>query len=229
LHNFRQRLAQDFSAPLVWILGPQSGDSDADAQAAAAAFEGDMRFRWDMWTWARLASESASRKVYFYEFARTPPVAHGGRYSGMGATHGMEMPYVFDHLDQQDLPWTAQDRRLADILPAYWTNFARTGDPNGLGLPEWPEFRSARGQVMILGDRIEPQSIPGKASLRQIDRVYATARCVSRYPRAFVVLAVLLSIGLLAAAFLALRRLWRSLTRRSASPAPDRPRDPDLG
>jgi len=228
-YNFKERLADDFSSPLVWILHPKPGDTDADAQATAAAFEGDMRFRWDMWTWARLASRAGRGKVYFYEFARTPPFVRGDRYFGMGATHGMEMRYVFSHLDQQNLPWTAQDRRLAEVLPAYWTNFAKTGDPNGPGLPVWPEFRSARGQIMVLGDRIEPQSIPGEASLRQIDRVYATVRCVSRYPRAFVVLAVLLSIGLLAAAFLALRRLWRSLTRPSASPAPDSPRDPDLG
>jgi para-nitrobenzyl esterase len=229
LHNVERRLGEDFSSPLVWLLHPRSGHTDAEAQASAAAFEGDMRFRWDMWTWARLASQSNKGKVYFYEFARTPPYARGDRYFGMGATHGMEMPYVFSHLDQQALAWTAEDRRLEDVLPAYWTNFAKTGDPNGAGLPEWPEFRSASGQVMVLADHIGPQPIPNLASLEQIDRVYATVRLVSRHRPAFVLLGVLVGLGLLTAAFLAVRRLRKALTKHPASPAPDRPRDAGPG
>ena len=37
-------------------------------------------------------------------------------------------------------------------MQLYWTNFARTGDPNGAGLPTWPRFESANEKVMELGD-----------------------------------------------------------------------------
>ena len=116
-----------------------------------------------------------SRKYVYYQFSRTPPYLSGNRYYGLGATHGMEMPYVFDHLDEQDVPWTAKDRELAAVLPEYWTNFARNGDPNGAGLPVWPSFRESRDKVMFLGAELRAEAIPGQRNLGRIDRVYATA------------------------------------------------------
>jgi para-nitrobenzyl esterase len=92
----------------------------------------------------------------------------------------MEMPYVFDHLDQQSLPWTAQDRRLASAMAAYWTNFATSGNPNGTDLPAWPEFKSSSHQMMVLGDAMVPALIPDEINLKRIDRVYGVARFATR-------------------------------------------------
>lgn len=194
--NFTDVLTHDFPAALVWLIGPKPGKTDAEARASAAAFETDMRFRWDMWAWARLAAPH--RKVFFYQFSRVPPFADGDRYHGLGATHGMEMPYVFDHLDQQKVAWTPKDRELASILPAYWTNFAKSGDPNGEGLPAWPGFGTARDRVMVLGDEIGPQPIPRLDQLNRIDRVYWGARLVVHNLYAAIAAAVLATLVVLA-------------------------------
>lgn len=56
----------------------------------------------------------------------------------LGAHHSAEIIYVFNNLDiraTRDWPYTAWDRKLADTMSSYWVNFARTGDPNGAGLP----------------------------------------------------------------------------------------------
>ena len=47
---------------------------------------------------------------------------------------------------------SAAERALAERVSSYWVNFARTGDPNGRGLPHWPLFSDASAAPMIVGD-----------------------------------------------------------------------------
>jgi para-nitrobenzyl esterase len=206
--NLNEVLSRDFPSWLVWFAGATPGSTDAEARASAAAFNGDMRFRWDMWAWARHAAAGRGR-VFFYQFSRMPPFREGDPYYGLGATHGMEMPYVFDHLDHQAVAWTEKDRELASLIPTYWTNFAKTGDPNGATVPRWPEFRSARGQVMILGDTTGPARIPNEDRLERIDAVYAAARFISSNLYAVIGAAIALVSLVIALLVRTIRRRWR--------------------
>ncbi len=70
-----------------------------------------------------------------------------------GAFHGSEINYVFGNLDANDRPWTQDDRRIADIMSSYWANIAKSGDPNGPGLPHWSSFDPDRAETMELGDK----------------------------------------------------------------------------
>jgi para-nitrobenzyl esterase len=194
--NFKEILAKDFPAPLVWILNPKPGNSDAEARVSAAAIEGDMRFRWDMWSWARLAAQKGGKHVYYYQFSRTPPFSATDQYFGLGATHGMEMPYVFNHLGLYQASWTATDRTLAEVIPEYWTNFAKSGDPNGAGLPMWPSFRESPDKVMMLGEKLTAEAIPDEDGLERIDRIYATARFGNRHLYWVLGFGVLVLLGL---------------------------------
>ena len=122
------------------------------------------------------------------------------------------MAYVFGHLDLRPLVWAENDRRLADTMASYWTNFARTGDPNAEGLPHWPAFTRSTQRALLVGNEIRAEEIPNKADIAAIDRLYGAVRAVLEY--GYVIAGV---VGVLVLALL----WWAAarFRRRKTSPA----------
>ena len=123
----------------------------------AAARQNDVRVRDNsrisLFLWASLRARHMKDPIYTYFWTHAPP---GRGHDMRGAYHGSEINYVFDNLYATSRPWTAADRRIADIMSSYWVNFAATGNPNGKGVPYWPPFDPKRPVVMELGDHFGP-------------------------------------------------------------------------
>ena len=94
---------------------------------------------------------------WFYHFDRRREGAGG---DALGAYHGAEIPYIFNRHDDW-LPLSAEDEKLSELMQAYWVNFARTGNPNDEGLPDWQSLDS--GMVMGLGSHSGMIGMPEKA------------------------------------------------------------------
>ncbi|MBN9544476.1 MAG: carboxylesterase/lipase family protein [Alphaproteobacteria bacterium] len=100
--------------------------------------------------------------AYVYHFEKPTPV-HGGK---LGVPHTLEVSYVFDNLDgptDDIITGTGKDRYpLADKMSRAWVNFARTGDPNVSGLPNWRPYSAKDRAVMIFNDQcklvVDPHS-----------------------------------------------------------------------
>jgi para-nitrobenzyl esterase len=100
---------------------------------------------------------SAGHRAYVYEFLRSIP---GKGEDTLGAFHGLEIPYLFDAftLPQWNyLEFTAADARLSQQLQTYWTNFAKTGNPNAAGLTDWPVFDDTTQKVLQIGQNASIQ------------------------------------------------------------------------
>ena len=74
---------------------------------------------------------------YHFELAAPPSKYHPGSF----AFHSDDIEYVFGTLaTRPGAVWRPEDWKLSDEMMSYWTNFAKTGDPNGPGLAEWPKY-----------------------------------------------------------------------------------------
>jgi para-nitrobenzyl esterase len=108
-------------------------------------------------TWARLQSTTGKAPAWIYLFSHVPPHPEGNGNNPrapVGAMHFSEVIYVFDNLRMKDYPWTDLDRRTADVLATYWTNFAKTGNPNRPGLTGWPVYNPKDEFWLNIGDTV---------------------------------------------------------------------------
>jgi len=174
--TFNDGITASFGALPPAIMAAYPHATDAEAQQARLDLERDLRFAWDMWAWARLQAATGKSHIYYYSFRQKPPFPAGSVYAGWGAGHFAELWYVFDHLNQAPWRWRIEDRKLAEQMSSYWTNFAASGDPNGLGLPVWPAYTLEEGRVLYLGDPIIARGVANIGSLTVLDTVYSSVR-----------------------------------------------------
>ena len=120
--------------------------------------------------------------VAFYYFAqKQPPSLLSALFKFNGAPHGSEIAYVFRHLDRNfGTQFTDEDQKLSATMTAYWTNFAKKGNPNGEGLPQWPVFKDREPTVMYLDSQLHAGPVPNVDKLTVLDEYYAWKRAPGR-------------------------------------------------
>jgi para-nitrobenzyl esterase len=131
----------------------------ATAESAKAAFVnliGDQLINYGNWSWAENAASKGKSPVYRYYFNRRPPSAPELSIyplAAPGVFHAAEITYVFNNYEYpRGWTWQDTDRALGKTMSSYWTIFAKTGNPNGAGLPAWEAYRpGGGGKVMELG------------------------------------------------------------------------------
>ncbi len=108
--------------------------------------------------WGRRNIEDGEPGIYSYYMDKKQSVSekkyytHGKPPYGSDCLHGSELPYIFGTMSVREETYGPYDEKLAEILRSFWTNFAKTGDPNGEGLPDWPKFEKGSELTMHFGD-----------------------------------------------------------------------------
>ena len=189
--SFTEQTRKRFGAGADLLLKVYPAGTDAEALESAAALAGDLFIGYGTWKWIEAQRASGDVPVYRYLFSRKIPVPAGHTQNGrpataedIGARHAGEIEYVFGTLDTvKGVTWTDADRRLSGAIGRYWTNFARTADPNGSGLPAWPRLgRIEPGAVQDTGPRLIQLDTtigavpePHRARYEALDKVLSAA------------------------------------------------------
>jgi para-nitrobenzyl esterase len=131
----------------------------------ALILESDVRFRPGVLAEAELKSAQAA-PVYMYYFTWRSPVREGK----LKSFHTLEIPFVNEDVDEaQSMTGAGQDRyALQDRMSLAWTQFARTGNPNHPGLPEWPRFTTTERATMIFDNECKVVNDPNGAERRAL-------------------------------------------------------------
>ena len=160
--QFDQQVKGQYGQRAAAILSVYPHATDAEAKKSAKELSRDSMFGWSTWAWARLQSNKAKGQAYEYYFDYHAPDADG-------AGHGSDVPFAFHTLTTRRGEPGPEDVKLSDIISSYWINFARSGDPNGPGLPQWPAFKESNQKVMVFDVAPGARPVPNLDKLQAFD------------------------------------------------------------
>ena len=153
-----QKLYNDRSSEVLKVY---NAATDKEVEEVATALASDRFIGFSTWKWSDLQSKTGGQPVYRYLYSRPRPAMRaemGNAVAGLaggvikgndpaaakmpapgGAVHSAEIEYALGNLSTNRVyDWQPEDYKVSEIMQAYFANFIKTGNPNGLGLPTWP-------------------------------------------------------------------------------------------
>ena len=132
---------------------PNSNEPDPNTFAAHVAYLRGLSYAASQ-AWAQWQVKTGRAPIYTYYMDRKQPprpnhgFKRGGPPFGADTPHSSDIAYVFGTLDVRKIAFQPLDYEMSDAMMTYWTNFAKSGDPNGAGLSNWPKYTAETPYAM---------------------------------------------------------------------------------
>jgi para-nitrobenzyl esterase len=131
------------------LLAFYPGNTNEEAFVSQKNLSRDLVFGMQNFVWSNMTVENGAT-AFVYRFKRlVPENSDATKYS---AFHTGEVPYAYNNLKFVNRPFKQIDYELARRMSSYWINFIKTGNPNGKGLPIWPNYSKDGQSIMIFDD-----------------------------------------------------------------------------
>ncbi|MBL8750296.1 MAG: carboxylesterase family protein [Planctomycetes bacterium] len=177
--RFEQRVRSGFGKHADGILSVYPHATDQEAVRSTKDLFRELTVAWHTWSWARLQTEKGGGRAFVYYFDHRGPRTP----DGAGAAHGDEIAYVFGNLPAPvsgdsgpPPPVRPEDTAISGLMGSYWVNFAKSGDPNGQGLPPWPAFAPTAQNAMVFDGSTSARPLPNREQLEALDPYYESLR-----------------------------------------------------
>jgi para-nitrobenzyl esterase len=173
VENYTKAVQKLYGEHAQDALKVYNASTDEDVEKAATDLASDRFIGFSTWKWSYLHSKTGGKPVYRYKYARPRPEmrpemgnATAGLAGGVlkdssasqapkvpaatGAVHSAEIEYALGNLPTNRVyDWQPEDYKVSEIMQTFFVNFIKNGNPNGLGVPNWPAIENNKAmQVM---------------------------------------------------------------------------------
>lgn len=182
--NYEKAVQKLYSNDAAEALKVYAGANDSDVEQAATDLASDRFIGYSTWKWSDMQSKTGGKPVYRYLYARPRPAMRaemGNAVPGLaggvvknndpnavkmiapgGAVHSAEIEYALGNLPTNRVyDWQPEDYKVSAIMQAYFANFIKTGDPNGIGLSTWPAITNSSA-VTVMNLNVNTKAEPEK-------------------------------------------------------------------
>ena len=149
---------------------------EKDVPKTARDLARDAAFGWQTYAWAELQSQKGKAPVYYYYFDQHPVYDKSSPQYGTGSPHGQDVAYVFGFVNPKSQQADPSDPQVSEAMMTYWTNFAKTGDPNGPGVSEWLPYTAKNHRAMHFRQGTVMGEIPSESSMKVLTDYFSWRR-----------------------------------------------------
>ena len=135
----------------------------------------DLGFAWPSYAWVNLQSKTGKSPAYAAYLAQPSTMSFSQNPLRRGVAHADDIMYLNGQfLTQADL--YPAEAAVSEMIQQYWVNFAKTGNPNGAGLPYWPSFDETKPTTMQFSNGASLIMRPNREQIDFIDRFMKAKR-----------------------------------------------------
>ena len=184
LENYTKAVQKLYGEKSSEALRVYNASNDEEVEQVATDLAGDRFIGFSTWKWSDVQSKTGGKPVYRYLYARPRPAmrpemgnATAGLAGGVikdsssaktskapaarGAVHSAEIEYALGNLPTNRVyDWQPEDYKVSEIMQTFFANFIKTGNPNGLGVPEWPAIDNSKA-VQVMHIDVDTKAVAG--------------------------------------------------------------------